>query len=229
MEIFSASLINCAGNSPVTGKFPAQRPVTRIFDVFIDQRPNKRLSKHSWGWWFETPSRPLWPHCNEKVGHFISKSWLWLRMNLNFFNMLKPECSRIARSVADLLASWVVRTRYQICRTNKFFSSTMRDLNYTFTMSSLRNERNVKSYFDISWNKLSTARVNSSSLSAAYMRQWLGSALVQIMACRLFGAKPLPKPMLGFCQLDPYDQNSVKFQSKHKTFHSRKCIWKYLL
>ena len=22
------------------------------------------LSKQSWGWWFETPSRPLWRHCN---------------------------------------------------------------------------------------------------------------------------------------------------------------------
>ena len=32
--------------------------------------------------------------------------------------------------------------------------------------------------------------------SAAYMRQWTGSALVQVMACRLFGAKPLPEPML---------------------------------
>ena len=40
--------------------------------------------------------------------------------------------------------------------------------------------------------------------SAAYMRQWMGSmgsALVQIMACHLFGPKPLPKPMLGYCQL----------------------------
>ena len=34
--------------------------------------------------------------------------------------------------------------------------------------------------------------LNSSPPSAAYMRQWMGSALVQIMACRLFGAKPLP-------------------------------------
>ena len=25
---------------------------------------NKRLSKHSWGWWFETQLRPLWRHCN---------------------------------------------------------------------------------------------------------------------------------------------------------------------
>ena len=44
---------------------------------------------------------------------------------------------------------------------------------------------------------------NSSTPRAAYMRQWIGSALVQIMACRLFGAKPLSKPMLGFSQLDP--------------------------
>ena len=27
-------------------------------------RLNKRLSKQSWGWWFETLSRPLWRHCN---------------------------------------------------------------------------------------------------------------------------------------------------------------------
>ena len=38
------------------------------------------------------------------------------------------------------------------------------------------------------------------SPSAAYMRQWTGSALVQVMACRIFGAKPLSKPMLGYCK-----------------------------
>ena len=45
--------------------------------------------------------------------------------------------------------------------------------------------------------------INSSPPSASYMRQWIGPALVQIMACRLFGAKPLSKQMLGYCQLDP--------------------------
>ena len=45
------------GNSPVTGEFPSQRPVTRSFDVFFDLTLNKQLSKQSWGWWFETPSR----------------------------------------------------------------------------------------------------------------------------------------------------------------------------
>ena len=43
---------------------PAQRPVKRSFGVFFDLRLNKRLSKQSWGWWFETLSRPLWRHRN---------------------------------------------------------------------------------------------------------------------------------------------------------------------
>ena len=34
----SALLAICAGNSPVAGEFPAQRPVTRSFDVFFDLR-----------------------------------------------------------------------------------------------------------------------------------------------------------------------------------------------
>ena len=38
--------------------------MTRSFDVFFDLRLNKLLSKQWWGWWFETPSRPLWRHCN---------------------------------------------------------------------------------------------------------------------------------------------------------------------
>ena len=64
METFSALQAICAGNSPVPGEFPTQRPVTRGFDVFFDLRLNKRLSKQSWGCWFETPSRPLWRHRN---------------------------------------------------------------------------------------------------------------------------------------------------------------------
>ena len=45
--------------------------------------------------------------------------------------------------------------------------------------------------------------VNSSPPSATYMHQWIESALVQRMPCRRFNAKPLSKPMLGYCQLDP--------------------------
>ena len=63
MATFSASLALCGGNSPASGEFPAQRPVTRSFDVFFDLHRIKRLNKLSWGWWFETPAHPLWRHC----------------------------------------------------------------------------------------------------------------------------------------------------------------------
>ena len=35
-------------------------------------------------------------------------------------------------------------------------------------------------------------------------------------------------PTLGYFQWDPLEQMSVKFQSKYKTYHSRKCVWKCL-
>ena len=46
METFSTLLAICAGNSPVPGEFPAQRPVTCSFDVFFDLRLNKRLGEN---------------------------------------------------------------------------------------------------------------------------------------------------------------------------------------
>ena len=65
METFSALLALCAGNSPVIGEFPAQRPVTRSFDVFFVLSLNKRLSKQPWDYWFETTSLPLWRPSND--------------------------------------------------------------------------------------------------------------------------------------------------------------------
>ena len=81
METISALLALCAGNSPVAGEFPSQRPVTRSFDVLFDLCPNKRLGKQLWGWWFETPVGSSWRHCYENgVGmHGIScgGGWGW--------------------------------------------------------------------------------------------------------------------------------------------------------
>ena len=62
VETFSALLAICAGNSPVTGEFPAQRPVARGF-VFFDLRMHKRLGNQWWNRWFETP----WPHYDVNI------------------------------------------------------------------------------------------------------------------------------------------------------------------
>ena len=48
-------------NSPHKGQWRG------AFDVFFDLRLNIRLCKQSCGWWFETPSRPLWGHSNGSV------------------------------------------------------------------------------------------------------------------------------------------------------------------
>ena len=46
METFSALLAICAGNSPITGEFPVQRPATQSFDFFFfDLHRNQWLSK----------------------------------------------------------------------------------------------------------------------------------------------------------------------------------------
>ena len=50
--------------------------------------------------------------------------------------------------------------------------------------------------------------INSSPPRATYMHQWTGLALVQVMACRLFGAKPLPEPVLTYSEFDKLQWNS---------------------
>ena len=57
------------GRRPVAGEFPAQRPVTRGFDVCFDLRLNKRVSKQSCSWLFETLPRLLWRHSNGYRGN----------------------------------------------------------------------------------------------------------------------------------------------------------------
>ena len=67
METFSVLLPHCERNS------------LQSFDVFFDLHLNKQLSKQSRGLWFETPSHPLWCHCNENTGiqnlSLISQLW----------------------------------------------------------------------------------------------------------------------------------------------------------
>ena len=61
---------------------------------------------------------------------------------------------------------------------------------------------NSKAKFKTHVSGTFSQRINSFLPSAAYMRKWSGSALVQVMACRLLGAKPLPELMLTY-ELSP--------------------------
>ena len=78
------------------GEFPAQRPVTRSFDVFFDLSLNKRLSKQSWGWWFETSSGSLWHHCNDTSNGDV----------LCVSSVLAKNCWKNSKFVVNLSLMW---------------------------------------------------------------------------------------------------------------------------
>ena len=71
------------GTGPLCGEFTGHRCILLTeasdagFDVFFDLRLSKRLSKQSWGWWFETPSRSLFRHCNELEWICCSNYYSW--------------------------------------------------------------------------------------------------------------------------------------------------------
>ena len=60
--------------------------------------------------------------------------------------------------------------------------------------------------------------VNSTPPSAVYMRQRTGLALVQIMAWRLFGAKPLSRPVLGYVNWTLGNKLQSNFNQNTKLF-----------
>ena len=102
----------CAGNSPVAGEFPAKMPVTRGFDVFFDLRLNKRFNKQSWGWWFETPSRPLsWPaEWHVLFSVYVIKSFNefpeWSQKHNMFFAALSYRTVRLCEETVFIPLYW---------------------------------------------------------------------------------------------------------------------------
>ena len=97
MESCSASLVLCEGNTPVTGEFSSQRPVTRSFDAFFDLHLNKRLSKPSRRRWFETPSRPLWRNWKMTKGSIFRlarQRAAWWQDNDYIQGTKELECTR---------------------------------------------------------------------------------------------------------------------------------------
>ena len=106
MEIFSVL--------PVPGEFPAQRPVTRNFDVFFDLRPSKRLSKQWRGWWFETQSRSLWRHRNANdylgwiragngIAHTHNRFPCWIMLQLWLFSWGSVNAQRTGELVTGII------------------------------------------------------------------------------------------------------------------------------
>ena len=123
MEIFSTLLAFCAGNSPVTCEFPSQRPLSQRFHVFVDLCLNKRLSKQSWGWWYETTSSSLWRHCNDDkffIGSNKSNMTCLLTTTLGkHIDGLAQDCSKPNALAKELLQSCAKPSIYTLDKINR--------------------------------------------------------------------------------------------------------------
>ena len=86
-------------------KNPSQRPVTRSFAVFFDLRLNKRLSKQSRRWWFETPSRSLWRHLNYASWFIRCRHWT-IHNELMSKNIRKTRKQRNGGLITQTLVCW---------------------------------------------------------------------------------------------------------------------------
>ena len=83
------------------GEFPTQRPVTQSFYVFFDLCLNKRLSKRSWGRWFETLSWSLWRHSNglRVAGNWYSPFLFAVNINcdMNYYQLIRETTTYLSR------------------------------------------------------------------------------------------------------------------------------------
>ena len=96
------------GNSPVPGEF-----LPRSFDGFFYLRLNKRLSKQSCGWWFETLSRPLWRHRNET----------WLAAGLTVKGQFLNHAIYDGTHTRSLVIECLTNMLYNISRPTLIFES----------------------------------------------------------------------------------------------------------
>ena len=70
---------------------------------------------------------------------------------------------------------------------------------------SFQNE--IPDFATVAWPPMRPLQMVLTPPSAAYMRQWTGSPLVQLIACGLLGTNLSPETMLPYCQLNLWEKN----------------------
>ena len=80
---------------------------------------NKRLSKQWRGWWFETPSCPLWCHCNVNVPSSLNMSmtilWMTFNKSVSKFRMMPGHCKNVRRTSYNICKMLTINTRQLAC------------------------------------------------------------------------------------------------------------------
>ena len=144
---FSALLVLCAGNSPVTGEFPSQRPVTRSFDASF-------ISAWIKGWVNNPEAGDLRRHrghydvivmTGQTETHWRSSHWYWaLIRGEHMHNLLM---SALIRRV-----QWLRNVKFNICY-GKWLIPRSRSLDWKVSFV-LRDPYTIIKYITASWQKV---------------------------------------------------------------------------
>ena len=115
METLSALLAFCVGNSPVTGEFPIQRPVTWRSDAFVYLGPYQQLSKQWRRRWFETPWLSLWRHHN---GIFVLHLEIISKLEVSIYGLCQVMTQRYKLYAIHHSKANIIYPSYRsVCRT----------------------------------------------------------------------------------------------------------------
>ena len=139
------------------------------FDVFFDLYRNKRLSKQSWSWWFETPSRSLWCHSNDKSCQAIR--------------------DKLCHVYIYILKTFICHVLLLLLPGGCAFVNSLGPGNTNNVIHIIISV--VNGFFPVQHQTIIWIITGSLRLGDTYMCQWTMPSLLQIMACRLIGAKPL--------------------------------------
>ena len=85
MEIFSALLDLCAGNLPIIGVFPTQRPVRRSFDVLTDVCLNTRRKTSYRQWRQNAAGDSVITHTDRSRYNTVQYNTIWLYKYMAYF------------------------------------------------------------------------------------------------------------------------------------------------
>ena len=182
--------------------------MTQSFDVIFNLRQNKQLSKQSRTWWFETPSRPLWRHSNAGSE--------FRQVNSSFYNASDEFGPTFAQGSNQLThcgrVTHICVGKLTTIGSDNGLSPERRQAITWTNVGILLNKLqwNVNRYIFIQENPFENVVwemavvlsrpqwVNSMSPSDAECQQ-SRQPLIQKMACRLFGARPLSWSVLTNC------------------------------
>ena len=141
--------------------------------------------------------------CHQAPSHNLIQCWhRWLLpygiIRPQWFNSYTPSAAYVTLGTLMTSAVYLFHTAERMLRT-----IIMQNSRLIQTCSPSKIVEVWINRFCIGYHWWRRLQPTSSGSPVWYMHQWTGSALIQSMACHLFGSKPLPGPMLTYCQLDP--------------------------